>query len=519
MSNETIEPRIGSVEYWAARRPNDVAIVEAGRELRWMEWDQAADRLAETLSQHGIGRGDIVAVRTQIRTEWAIVNAALAKLGASVLGLNWRLTPAEVTYVASNSGACGIICDDANPSPLLEALADLDLKIAISMDAPADGFLSWDAALAPEAQHRVSAQEAGLVIYTSGTTGLPKGVAQRIPAADRLETVSEYFADMQSRQARSPDDVVLCSMPFSHGAGPALVRGSTTAGNKMVFMRRFEPEEALRLIQDQKVNIWTSVPTMLKRIAGLPKDILAKYDVSSLRSLHTGAAPVPYTLKLWVLDHFGEGVLHEGYGATELGMVSHLPPDKQREKAGSSGRPYRHVAISVRDEAGAELGANAVGELWIRTPVTIKGYLNAGALDENTLDDHGFFRTGDVGYLDEEGYLFITDRVKDMIISGGVNIYPAEIESALIRHPAIQDVAVIGIPDEEFGEQVKAFVELKPGHLITPEEIVDFSKDVLASYKRPKTVDIVNELPRNTMGKIMKKDLRAPFWEGRERRV
>ena len=258
---------------------------------------------------------------------------------------------------------------------------------------------------------------------------------------------------------------------------------------------------------------------MLKRIAGLPKDILAKYDVSSLRSLHTGAAPVPYTLKLWVLDHFGEGVLHEGYGATELGMVSHLPPDKQREKAGSSGRPYRHVAISVRDEAGAELGANAVGELWIRTPVTIKGYLNAGALDENTLDDHGFFRTGDVGYLDEEGYLFITDRVKDMIISGGVNIYPAEIESALIRHPAIQDVAVIGIPDEEFGEQVKAFVELKPGHLITPEEIVDFSKDVLASYKRPKTVDIVNELPRNTMGKIMKKDLRAPFWEGRERRV
>jgi long-chain acyl-CoA synthetase len=513
------EPRLGSVEYWAVRRSNEIAIVESDRSLTWGNWDAAADRLAETLAQHGIREGDIIAVRTQIRLEWAIVNAALAKLGASVLGLNWRLTPAEVAYVTSNSDACGLVCDDEDPTALLPALKDLRLKIAISLDVSADGFLSWGEALAPDASHRVSAQEAGLVIYTSGTTGLPKGVAQRRQTPGRLHRVMEYLSDMQARQARLPNDVVLCTMPFSHGAGPGLVRASTTAGNRMIFLRRFDPEEALRLIQEHKVTFWIGVPTMLKRIAGLPEAVLSRYDVSSIRGVQTGAAPVPYSLKLWVMDYFGEGVLHETYGATEVGMISHLSPDLQKMKPGSSGRPYRHVEISVRDEGGAAVPVNDVGELWVRTPVTIEGYLNAGLLDEQTLDREGFFRTGDIGYLDGEGYLFITDRVKDMIISGGVNIYPAEIEAALIRHPAIQDVAVIGVPDDEFGEQVKAFVELKPGHSLSPDELIEFSKDTLASYKRPKSVDIVDELPRNTMGKTLKRDLRAPYWEGRERRV
>ena len=279
------------------------------------------------------------------------------------------------------------------------------------------------------------------------------------------------------------------------------------------------PEEALQLIEKHRITLWVSVPTMLKRLAGLPKKVLESYDVSSIRAIQTGAAPVPPSLKTWVIEHFGGNVLHEAYGATEVGMIAHLTPEMQEKKPTSSGFPNKHVEISVRGPSGEVLPVGSTGELWIRTPVTIKNYLNAVALDDATLDIDGFFRTGDVGNLDEEGYVYITDRAKDMIISGGVNIYPAEIEASLIKHPAVQDVAVIGIPDEEFGEQVKAFVEVKPGQELSAEELLRFAHDKLASYKRPKSIDIVAELPRNTVGKLLKRELRAPYWENRERRV
>jgi long-chain acyl-CoA synthetase len=257
---------------------------------------------------------------------------------------------------------------------------------------------------------------------------------------------------------------------------------------------------------------------MYKRLAGLPPAVLAKYDVSSIRILGVGAAPVPYSLKEWIIGHFGE-CLAEGYGATETGMLTALAPEMQKKKPGSSGLPHTHVTISIRGEDGAELAPGEEGEIWVRTPMVIRGYLNAKPLDSDTLDDAGFFRTGDIGRVDEEGYLFITDRAKDMIVSGGVNIYPAEIEAAIIRHPAVQDVAVIGIPDEEFGEQVKAFCELKPGRTAEPGDILAYCAGALASYKRPRTIDIVAELPRNTMGKLLKRELRDPYWKGRERNV
>jgi long-chain acyl-CoA synthetase len=228
---------------------------------------------------------------------------------------------------------------------------------------------------------------------------------------------------------------------------------------------------------------------------------------------------VPYSLKEWVFEYFGENCLSEGYGATEVGMVTRLTPEMQRRKPGSSGTPFKNVSIEVRDSAGTVLQPSQTGEIWIRTPTTIGSYLNGQELDRQTLDDRGFFRVGDVGHLDAEGFLFITDRAKDLIISGGVNLYPAEIEAAISKHPAIQDVAVIGIPDDEFGEQVKAFCELKPAASVTAEALQIFLTDHLASYKRPKTIDFVSELPRNTMGKLLKRELREPYWRNRERKV
>jgi long-chain acyl-CoA synthetase len=511
----------GSCEYWADVKPEAIAIVEGDRALTYREWNDAANRLANALASYGIAAGDIVVVRTHIRIEWAIVCAALGKLGCSLLGLNWRLTPSEVHYVLTNSGAHALVCDDNDPARLLSAIAALPMKVLVSIDAPAPGFVDYDALLAGDPAPRFALKDPPLIVYTSGTTGLPKGVVmgRRSPHFTD-EQVAEYQRDVrQSRRSSTEGGVSLVTMPMHHGSGPAQLWAARAGGRKIVLLRRFDAETALSLIQEHKVTDWGSVPTMLKRIAALPAEVLRKYDVSSLKHVSVGAAPVPYSLKEWFIGHFGEGVLTEGYGSTETGMVTRLTPEMQRAKPGSSGTPFKHVTIEVRDAQGHKLPPGATGELWIRTPTTLGGYLNGSALGEDQMDANGFFRVGDVGYLDEDGYLNITDRAKDLIISGGVNIYPAEIEQVLLRHPAILDVAVIGVPDDEFGEQVKAFCELRPGCSVTAEELMRFASEHLASHKRPRSLEFVKELPRNTMGKVLKRELREPYWVGRERKV
>lgn len=516
------EPVHGLVEYWAREKPDEVAIIERDRTLTWRQWNSEADRLAHGLKARGIEAGDIVVTRVQIRTEWPIISAALGKLGCRLLGLNWRLTPTETQYVLSNSGAHAIICDDPEPEALAPAFRGLPIKLAASIDAFADGFVSYADLTSQEGEPLFARGTPPLIIYTSGTTGLPKGVVLGLPAGGTgdaaMKEMMEYMRSVGEGRPQRAGDVVLITMPMHHGAGPGIVWGTMRNGNQMVMQRRFDPEEALALIDRHKVTFWTGVPTMFKRLAGLPDATLARYDVSSIRALGVGAAPVPYSLKEWIIGRFGE-VLSEGYGATETGMITALLPEMQTKKPGSSGLPHRHVSISIRAEDGHELPAGDEGEIWVKTPAVIRQYLNGKPLGTDTVDERGFFRTGDVGKLDSDGYLFITDRAKDMIVSGGVNIYPAEIEAAILTHPAVQDAAVIGVPDEEFGEQVKAFCELKPGRSAVAADILAHCSSTLASYKRPRTIDIVNELPRNTMGKLLKRELRDPYWKNRERKV
>lgn len=512
------------LEYWAAAIPDAIAIHEGERTTTWGDWNRSADRLAQALIDRGFGTDDVVAVRMLNRIEWAVTYAALAKIGCAMVGVNWRLTPAELNYILTSSNATGLICDDADPATLSPALTDTRVRLAVALNPRDSDFVPFDALLDAPAQPRFSQSDPKLIIFTSGTTGFPKGVVtgQVNPkAAADLPAYAESLRGsgrLPTAAGQPSDEVVLITMPMHHSAGPSYVRRATQNGSTMVLVQRFDAEGVLQLIQRHRVTTWNGVPTMYQRIAALPPATLARYDVSTIRTLSVGAAPITPELKQWIMDYFGE-CLREGYGSTEVGMVTSMPPEMQKLKPGSSGLPHRGVRVSIRDADDNECPIGTIGEIWVRTPYTIQSYLGADALDEDTVDAEGYFRMGDVGYLDADGYLFITDRSKDLIISGGVNIYPAEIETVMRQHPAVAEVAAIGIPNADFGEEVKAFCELKAGHTLSETELLDFAAERLASYKRPRSVEFVDELPRNTMGKILKRELRAPYWKDKERNI
>ena len=510
--------RANSVEHWARVLPDAVAVVEDERQWTWGQWNALADRLACGLSSLGIGPGDIVAVRTRVRFEWCLIDAAAAKLGCTLLCVNWRLTPPETAYILANGGARALVCDDEKPAALAEAWRGRPDMVAISIGNDTSGFLRFNDLLSATGPSRVSSSEAKLMIYTSGTTGLPKGVITDQPAAGAELLCEEYLADVTARGYQQPGDVVLVSVPLHHGVGAGLIHRAIEFGNRLILMRRYDPQAALTAIEAHRITFWFAVPTMFKRMATLPVTSLEQCDHSSIRSILTGTAPVSIETKRWVIDYFGP-CLTEGYGSTETGMITYLLPHEQISRPGCSGQPYRHVAIKIVDAEGWLLERGKIGEILVRTPFAIRGYVGGTPLGPEARDDDGFFKMGDAGYLDEAGYLYITDRLKDMIISGGVNIYPAEIESVLLQHPDIVDVAIIGVPNDEFGEEVVGFFETRQGTSPSEEELLALCHASLASYKRPRRLTAVAELPRNTMGKVLKQQLRAPYWVGHERRV
>jgi long-chain acyl-CoA synthetase len=507
----------GSPEYWAAHRPDRVAVISGATTLTYRQWNDAADRVAEGLARQGLRAGDRVGTRFRLAAEWFVIQRALQKLGVAQVAVNWRLTPDEAMYILRDSGAAGLACNDADISGW--ARNDVGLLVTVGQDSSAAGVRYEDLLQTPEAPARFGPARPLLVLYTSGTTGRPRGVPPIDPAtiADP-ERLTRYLSSMAGHPPLRDGVVSLLTLPIHHGAGPDAVARTHRHGGTVVTLDPFDAAAAVRLIAEHRIQSWGTVPTMLLRIQNLPRDILDRGDLSSLEQIGVGAAPVPQSLKEWVIDRFGEDVLWEHYGASEAGMISYTAPEHQRRKPGTSGRPYDGVEIAIVGDRWQRLPVGETGEIAVSTPVVLRNYLGGPALGEEVIKD-GFYRTGDIGHLDQDGFLFITDRIKDMIVAGGVNIYPAEIEKALVSHPRVVDAAVIGIPDNDFGEKPLAFIVPTARSVPAEAELTAHLDGRLARYKRPRQFVFVDELPRNPIGKVLKHQLRQPYWEGHDRNV
>jgi long-chain acyl-CoA synthetase len=311
--------------------------------------------------------------------------------------------------------------------------------------------------------------------------------------------------------------VHLLAGPGYHSAPAAFAGLQQILGATLVILRHFDPVEALRLIEEHGVTTTFMAPILVKRIVDLPEEVRAKYDVSSLRAIIVAAAPFPGDVKRRAAEYFGN-VVYEFYGATETGIVTVIGPEDLLRKPESCGKPLPGVEIALLDDAGDEVPVGQPGELWTRHPGLFGEYLNKPDATERNFRD-GYFTVGDVAYRDDEGFIFICDRKVDMIISGGVNIYPAEIEAVLHQHPDVEDCAVIGVPDPEWGEQIKAVVKRRAGASLDDQQVLQFLGERVADYKRPRSVDFVEEFPRDAAGKLLKRLIRDRYWEAAGRRI
>ncbi len=509
---------------YASSQPGKLAVIDDRPGAGVVSWTYAqleteANRLANALVSLGVGPGDkVIWCGPNSPQVVAVVNAT-RKIGAVAVPLNYRLTAEEARYIVAHSDACAA-CVDAEyahllPAPRDERLGSLREVLVFGGPAP-DGMLGEDiVAQAPDEPPAGDAEgSSATMIYTSGTTGKPKGAYR--PMTDQ-STAAALIGFIGYR----PDDVYLTSGPLYHSGPLAFMGVGLTLGQTVIIQRKFEPEDWLRLVDKYKVSSTFSAPPLIRLVCALPAEVKARYDRSSMRIMLANAAPWSFALKQAYLADFPADSLWEIYGSTELGVNCVLEPKDQLRKPGSCGRPAPLVEIRLLDADGNEVtgtGPGQSGELYVRSAGVFSEYYKQP--DSYRAGMHGDFHTvGDVAYRDEEGFYYICDRKSDMIISGGMNIYPAEIEAALEQHPGIFDVAVFGIPSEEWGEQVHAAVVPAPGAELSEADVIAHAREHLASYKCPRSVSFLAELPRTGSGKLLKRDLRAPFWAGRARQV
>jgi long-chain acyl-CoA synthetase len=480
-------------------------------------------RVSRGLHELGVGAGDRVALLLRNSLEFLEASIATAPLGASAVPVNWHWRGEEIAHVLTDSGARALVVHE----DLWPAIADsvpAGVRLLVVPDgeqpgAPAalpPGALAWPQWLAAHEPWAEPPQGSPVsIIYTSGTTGRPKGVV-RTPVEDRQREAMQAMLSTIFQLA--PDERTVIPAPMYHTAPNVYALAAAMRGMDMTIMPRFDAEEFLRIVSEQRVSVVQMVPTMFVRLLALPQRVRSRYDLSSLRWVVHAAAPCPVEVKRAMIEWWGP-IVAEYYGGTETGPVTFCTSEEWLAHPGTVGRPLAGASVKVLDEQGRELPAGESGEVYMWLDLWPDFTYAGDERKRREMERDGLVSCGDIGYLDADGYLYLNDRRSDMVISGGVNIYPAEIEACLLLLSGVRDCAVFGVPDEEFGEALAAHVELDGGARLSAQQVREHVRARLASYKTPKVVEFTDALPREDSGKIFKRRLRAPYWAGRERAI
>ncbi|MDB5441999.1 MAG: acyl-CoA synthetase (AMP-forming)/AMP-acid ligase [Phenylobacterium sp.] len=510
-------------------------IISGERRLGSTELQDRAARAASGLASLGVGRGDLVAL--YLRNDFAFfeASAAAGMLGAYPTPVNWHYTPSEARYLFENSGAKAIIIHadllggirEAIPAGVALLVVETPPEIAAAYGIAPDaarapqGLPVWDRWLEGfEPLAAPTGEAPGTVIYTSGTTGHPKGVRRSPPTPEQTALTGQIIGRAFGFTGfGAPEEIVtVITGPMYHSAPNAYGLASARLGAKVILEARFDPEELLAMIERFGVTHLHMVPIMFNRLLKLPDEVKRKYDLSSLRFVVHAAAPCPAPVKREMIGWWGP-VINEYYGSTETSAVVFCSSEDWLKHPGTVGKAWPEAEVRVIDADGRTLPPQEVGEVVARIRGLADFTYHGDDQKRRDSEKVGLIAPGDVGYLDADGFLYLCDRAKDMIISGGVNIYPAEIEGELAKMPGVADCAVFGIPDEEFGEAVCAVVQPMPGQHLSEADVKAWLRGQVAGYKVPKRVELAAELPREDSGKIFKRKLREPFWAGLDRRI
>ena len=500
----------------AVSRADHPALVGAQRTVTYAQLDENGNRVANALVDLGVGEHGRVAYLDLNNPEFFEVMLGDGRVGAAIAPINFRLTPTEIGRIVADAGAPVLVVGPAFEAMLPAIRAEASALTTVVRTG--QEYSDWLAGSRDDDPGRTSGpDDVVLQLYTSGTTGLPKGVMlTNDNCAGLFDVADAWTVDETS--------VSMVAMPLFHIGGSGWANVALARGGTDVLVPVPDPKVLLDVIEQHRVTNAFLVPAVLQMMCAVPG--ADDRDFSSLRSISYGASPITSAALTRALEVF-RAPLFQVYGMTEttgaiteLSSVDHDPGGPRQHLMRSAGRPYPWVEMKAVDPTtGEDCAPGQVGEIWTRSRQNSPGYWNKPEETAASFDADGWLHTGDAGYLDEEGYVFLTDRVKDMIVTGAENVYPVEVESALSEHPDVADVAVIGVPDERWGETVKAIVVRRPGSSLTEEELLSWSRDRIAGFKRPRSVDFVEELPRNPTGKLLKRVLREPYWAGTDRNI